>query len=134
MRKIFIIGAVIAFAVIAALVFWLRQETPFMYVSAPKTNEAITSPLSFSGKARGFWFFEASFTVRVFDANGSELGIGIAQAQDEWMTEDFVPFSGTVVFGAPFTPTGKVVFQKDNPSGLPEHDAAIEIPVRFLKQ
>lgn len=48
------------------------------------------------------------------------------------MTENFVPFSSTIEFSsAPTTQTGKVVLHKDNPSGLPQNDAKVEIPVRF---
>ncbi|MEX2014127.1 MAG: Gmad2 immunoglobulin-like domain-containing protein, partial [Parcubacteria group bacterium] len=83
------------------------------------------------GEARGNWYFEASFPVRVLDANGKELGRGIAQAEGEWMTTNFVPFRATVRFSPPTTETGTVVFQKDNPSGLPEHDAEVKVPVRF---
>lgn len=100
-------------------------------VAQPRPNTDIISPLSFSGKARGTWFFEASFPVHVKDANGNILGTGIAQAQGEWMTTDFVPFSGTVEFAASATDGGTVVFQKDNPSGLPEHDASVTVPVVF---
>lgn len=91
----------------------------------------IISPFVFSGKARGVWFFEASFPVRVLDGAGRELGIGIAQADGEWMTNDFVPFHGTVSFPSPVTATGTVIFQKDNPSDLREHDGAVTFPIKF---
>lgn len=129
MRKIFIIALLVAFAIY--MLARLDREPLPIAVNVPAVGEVISSPLSFSGTARGFWYFEASFPVRIYDANGKELGVGIAQAQDEWMTEDFVPFAGTVEFRTPETPTGTVVFQKDNPSGLPEHDASVEVPVRF---
>ncbi len=50
------------------------------------------------------------------------------------MTEDFVPFTGTISYDLPAdTPylRGAIIFKKDNPSGLPEHDDAIEIPIQF---
>ena len=47
------------------------------------------------------------------------------------MTTDFVPFSVTLTFVKPATATGTLVLQKDNPSGLPEHDASVEMPVQF---
>jgi spore germination protein GerM len=56
-----------------------------------------------------------------------------AQAQGDWMTTNFVPFSSTLTFSTPTTPTGILVLQKDNPSGLPENDAEIRIPVRFAE-
>ena len=100
-------------------------------VTAPVANAVVRSPLTVSGEARGNWYFEASFPVRILDANGKELGVIPAQAQGEWMTTNFVPFSISLSFATSTTATGVLVLQKDNPSGLPEHDASVRIPVRF---
>ncbi len=106
-------------------------ENENIRVTAPSANAVITSPLTVSGEARGTWYFEASFPVEILDANRNQVAITPAQAQGEWMTENFVSFLATLDFTPPATDTGFVVFKKDNPSGLPEHDAQIEIPVRF---
>lgn len=100
-------------------------------VEAPVINAKIGSPVTVTGKARGTWYFEASFPVKVYDANNTLLGIGVAQAQSDWMTEDFVDFVATITFSTPSTATGKLVLLKDNPSGLPVNDNSIEIPVTF---
>jgi hypothetical protein len=100
-------------------------------VTAPTANATVQSPLTITGEARGNWYFEASFPVEILDANGKVLGTHYAQAQGEWMTENFVPFRSTLTFTSPTTPTGTLVLHKDNPSGLPEHDAQVRIPVRF---
>jgi hypothetical protein len=100
-------------------------------VDNPRLNQAIESPLFAKGQARGNWYFEASFPVKVIDDNNFILGIMPAQALGDWMTTDFVPFSVTMPFSVPSTPNGKVVFQKDNPSGLPENDAELVVPVSF---
>ncbi len=100
-------------------------------VTAPVAGSLITSPLTVMGEARGRWYFEASFPVEILDANRNQVAITPAQAQGEWMTENFVSFLATLDFTPPATDTGFVVFKKDNPSGLPEHDASVEIPVRF---
>ncbi len=110
---------------------FLYQENDMVELATPLPNTVVQSPLSLSGRARGNWFFEASFSMRIEDANGTNLGIGVMQAQSEWMTTDFVPFKGTIMFIAPTTATGKLILKKDNPSGLPEHDAQMEIPIRF---
>ena len=47
------------------------------------------------------------------------------------MTEEYVDFTGTVEFAEPETETGVMEFRRDNPSGLPENDEEIRIPVRF---
>lgn len=100
-------------------------------VTAPEPGELVRSPLRLSGRARGIWYFEASFPVRILDANGNELGVVLAQATEEWMTEEFVPFTAELTFKASLTATGTLIFQKDNPSGLPEHDRKFEMPVKF---
>lgn len=132
MRKFFIF-AVVALIIVVAVIVWqsMRAPSALIIIASPKEGDVIKNPLVFSGKARGSWFFEASFPVRVVDANGKVLGATPAHADGDWMTENFVPFSGSIEFEAPKTPTGTVVFVKDNPSGLPEHDAAMEVPVRF---
>ncbi len=100
-------------------------------VTTPTANALIASPVVVTGKARGTWYFEASFPVKVLDANGKVLGVVPAQAQGEWMTTEFVPFTVSVPFATSTTATGTLVLQKDNPSGLPEFDAELRIPVRF---
>lgn len=100
-------------------------------VSSPVSNQIIASPLAITGEARGTWYFEASFPVRIEDANGNVLGRIPAQAQGEWMTENFVPFKAALVFSESRTETGTLILSKDNPSGLPEHDDSISIPVKF---
>lgn len=105
-------------------------------VFSPIANTEVTSPLLILGEARGFWFFEASFPVFLVDWDGRIIAQGIATAQDEWMTEDFVPFTAKLEFQKPefigdFSKHGALIFKKDNPSGLPKHDDALEMPVIF---
>lgn len=100
-------------------------------VAAPVASTKVSSPLSVTGEARGFWYFEASFPVELLDANGASLAIGVAQAQADWMTEDFVPFAATLTYPAPSTATGTLMLRKDNPSGMPENDDWLAIPVTF---
>ena len=47
------------------------------------------------------------------------------------MTEELVPFSATAVFEAPLTDNGRVIFEKANPSGLPENQAEYSLPIKF---
>jgi hypothetical protein len=91
----------------------------------------ISSPVMVRGRARGNWYFEASFPVQVLDGDGTILGSGPVQAQGDWMTADFVPFSGQISFSKPKSKTGSIVFKKDNPSGLPANDDSFSIPVNF---
>lgn len=101
-------------------------------VTSPTSGGTVTSPLTVSGRARGPWFFEASFPLVLVDWDGRIIAEGHATADGEWMTEEFVDFTGTVEFEKPtFDTRGTLILRKDNPSGLPEHDDAIEVPVVF---
>lgn len=106
-------------------------SNPKIRVENPEANDSVTSPLTIKGEARGNWYFEASFPTALYDANNVLLAQAPAQAEGEWMTEDFVPFELLLTFPTPKTSSGKLVLKKDNPSGLPEHDEQIEIPVLF---
>lgn len=109
----------------------IEQKADLIKVSNPGPDQIIESPLFIKGEARGFWFFEASFPVKIFDDNGFLLGVMPAQALGDWMTEDFVPFSASLRFAVPSTPKGKLVLEKDNPSGLQENADELIIPVYF---
>lgn len=100
-------------------------------VAAPGPGAVVSSPLSVRGEARGPWYFEADFPVRLLDAEGRELAVTPARAEGEWMTEGFVPFGATLPFGRPGTRTGLVVLERANPSGLSENAALAAVPVRF---
>lgn len=101
-------------------------------VTSPRPNDIVQSPIRLDGEAVGGWYFEASFPVRLVDANGYTLALRPATAKGDWMTESFVPFSLELPFAAPSTSTGTLILTKDNPSGLPEYDAELRIPVRFF--
>ncbi|MEK7610444.1 MAG: Gmad2 immunoglobulin-like domain-containing protein [Patescibacteria group bacterium] len=118
--------------------WWARNEVSLpvthgdlIVVTYPRSNQIVHSPLEVRGRARGNWFFEASFPIDLWDANGRKVVSSFAIAQSEWMTEDYVPFSVVIPFALPATPTGTLILHKDNPSGLPEHDDEVRIPVRF---
>src|SRR5687767_13755796 len=98
----------------------------------PQPGDAVSSPLIVTGEARGNWYFEASFPVTLLDANGNVVVQHYAQAEEEWMTTEFVPFRAVIEFAQPpSTPTGTLVLAKDNPSGEARFDDEIRIPVRF---
>ncbi len=96
----------------------------------PAPGQKVSSPLTVTGRARGTWFFEGSFPVTLTNWDGLIIAEAPAQAQGEWMTENFVPFSVTLTFDQQqLYDRGSLILKKDNPSGLPEHDDALEIPV-----
>lgn len=141
MKKLFIILILVAICVGIFFVYNKQPEkqmelppddhADLIRVSSPLSNAIVASPLTVKGIARGNWYFEASFPIHLYDANGKELVVVPAQAQGEWMTTEFVPFEVILTFSKPATSTGTLTLEKDNASGLPEHDDSISIPVRF---
>lgn len=106
----------------------LRDE---ILVSKPRPNQKVKSSSTVEGKARGSWFFEANFSGELFDDNNKSLGIVVLEATEEWMTQDFVSFSGKLEFATPATKKGKLIIKNANPSGMPENEKALTIPVNF---
>ncbi len=108
------------------------QFEDMLVVESLNNNGTIASPLTITGRARGGWYFEASFPIEIQNASGTKIAEGPAQAQGEWMTENYVPFSATLTFPSqPAGSVGKVILRNDNPSGLPENAKSLEIPVTF---
>lgn len=113
------------------------EKNNLIRLTSPLPNAEISSPLTITGEARGNWFFEANFPIYVTDWDGLIIGEGYATAQGEWMTTEFVPFKATLTFktadiSGQYSNRGTLILKKDNPSGLPEHDDALEIPI-YLK-
>lgn len=145
MRKIFSLSLIaLAFIGAGCLSSPVAQNSSFapsvnamprpspVHVSNVSANDVVTSPLTVKGEAPGTWFFEASFPVRLLDADGNILVAVPASAGSDWMTTAYVPFEAKLTFTKSKTETGTLVFAKDNPSGLPEHDESFSIPVRFV--
>ena len=111
--------------------FALCPHEDLIRVFSPQANEKVSSPLLIKGEARGFWFFEATFPVKLLDDKGNIIAQHYAQAKGDWMTEDFVPFESELVFEAPTTQKGWLVLEKDNPSSLSENADELRIPIIF---
>ena len=107
------------------------EKSDLIRVDSPRPNATLSNPVVVKGEARGYWFFEASFPIELRDSEGNTLAIAIAQAEGEWMTTEFVPFSVQFSFATTTAQSGVLILHKDNPSGLPEHDDELRIPVRF---
>lgn len=137
--SIFLIVALLAAIALGFYIFSINadnnggvtQHKDLIRVLEPASNATVSSPLTITGEARGNWYFEASFPIRIEDANGNVLGQHYATAQGDWMTEDFVPFQAELSFTVSATQTGTLILEKDNPSGLPENDDELRIPVQF---
>lgn len=106
--------------------------TDDIVITKPTRGAAVSSPLSIEGEARGSWFFEATFPVMLTNWDGLIIGEGYATANGDWMTDDLVPFTASIIFTDPEVgQTGTLILKKANASGLPENDESIEIPISF---
>jgi hypothetical protein len=111
-----------------------QQLSDLIKVDNPLPNQKINSPVKIKGKARGIWYFEGDFPIAIVDNEGNIIVESYATAKDEWMTEDFVPFEATITYDQPSVENGYMVFQRDNPSGLPENEMELRVPIRFENQ
>lgn len=109
-----------------------------IFLDTPKVGDTVTSPLEISGRAPGNWFFEASAPVVLTNWDGLIIAEGHIEAQSNWMTTDYVPFTGELSFeksvcaeGEDYCLRGTVILQKDNPSGESQFDDAAEFSVKF---
>ncbi len=108
------------------------EKDDLIRIDYPRPNQKIKSPLDISGQAKGSWFFEGDFPFILIDWDSSIIAQGYLTAQSDSMTEDFVEFKGQLNFEKPEgQKRGLLILIKDNPSGLPENDDALEIPVFF---
>ncbi len=113
------------------------EKKDLILITNPRPNQGISNPLVITGQARGYWFFEASFPVELYDQDGKLIGSTVAQAKptnsDGWMTENFVPFEANLNIAYSSSTTGTLVLKKDNPSGLSEKDDRLIVPVKLTK-
>ena len=131
--------AIIILALIVVLV-WPFNNSDVKNLSV-KAGQEIGTPLFVEGEAKGTWFFEGDFPIKITDEQGNVLGSSYVKSEGDpaknsgasWMTEDFVKFYGQITYSSKTGGNGFLVLQKDNPSGLPEYDKKIKIPVVLQK-
>jgi len=145
-RKTIIISSVIiVLVVLLALIFdWGRKENQTQEINASATttadmpivvnnikdNQKVSNPIKIEGKARGGWYFEATFPIQLVDAEGNIIAYTTARAQSDWATTSFVDFVAELNYIKPTSTTrALIVLNNDNPSGNPDLDQAIFIPV-----
>ncbi len=99
-------------------------------VTSPLPGDTVSRSFRVTGSAPGYWFFEASFPIRVLNEDGEEVALYIATALEDWMTMEYVHFEAEI-FLPENMPSGNttLVLSKDNPSGLSELDRSMSIQV-----
>ena len=82
-----------------------------------------------TGVLKNAYFFEANIRVDILDTNKQTLREGFGTATTEWMTTGPVSFKTKLDFSGLATGPGFIAIRNDNPSGLPENDKEIFIPI-----
>jgi uncharacterized membrane protein YqiK len=108
---------------------YINASKDLIVVDSPKPGESVGQTILVSGSARGYWYFEASFPIELQDSAGTVIAVAVAQAEGEWMTEEFVPFKARIELTTPYYGDMVLVLKKDNPSGEPQNDASVRFPV-----
>ena len=98
-------------------------------VNSPAPGATVGKSFTVTGEAPGNWYFEAVFPIQVRDKDNNKIGQTQGQAQSDWMTEAQVPFTATVTLDTPYSGPATLVLLKDNPSGLPQNDDSLEVPI-----
>jgi hypothetical protein len=81
------------------------------------------------GSIVGSWFFEGDFPIRVLDRQGDEIGVVLARAKGDWMTEEEVDFSFVLDIDIDDESIVVLKLEKSNPSDLEENSDYAQISV-----
>lgn len=110
----------------------IAEHGDFEYrIIKPKYASVVSSPLTIVGEISGGWYWEGSFRITLEDHDGVILSETVATATEAWTEEGLVPFTAVLMFDSDSRVSGTIVLIKENPSGLPENDDFIKIPVLF---
>lgn len=111
--------------------YYSNADANVIVITSPTAGSPTPSTFVVRGKARGTWYFEASFPLEVVDGDGKTLVQMPVQALGDWMTQDFVPFAATVTVPT-YSGPAQLILKNDNPSGLPENEKSITIPITLF--
>ncbi len=110
---------------------YTNASADLIVVDLPFPGAVVGKDFSVIGKARGTWYFEASFPVKVLDKDGNVLAQMPAQAEGGWMTENFVPFKADIKIPETYIGPATLILKNDNPSGDPTRDKSISFPINI---
>ena len=108
-----------------------NATSDLIQVELPFPGAVTGKSFSVIGKARGNWFFEATFPITVLDKDGKVLVQTYASAEGEWMTTDFVSFRGEVNAPIDYIGPATLILHKSNASDMRELDASISFPINI---
>ena len=114
---------------IEVLPLYVNASDDLIQIETPTPGSVTGKEFTIIGKARGTWFFEASFPIELIDENGQSLFVTHADAESDWMTQDFVSFKAVIKTPKSYIGAAVLILKKDNPSGIAEKDASMAFPI-----
>lgn len=108
---------------------YVNATADMIRATTPTPGAVTGKPVIVRGEARGNWYFEASFPIEIRDTAGTVIARGHAEAQSDWMTAEFVPFTATITVPDTFIGEAVLVLSNDNPSGLAENARSVSFPI-----
>ncbi|MFA5025566.1 MAG: Gmad2 immunoglobulin-like domain-containing protein [Candidatus Shapirobacteria bacterium] len=142
----------IAFVILLATLYPYRQtnvsnstltETPGIVEPTPRSSPVVIlspdiskpllSPQKIIGLIDKSWVFEGSFPLELFDNQDKIIYQGKASAPN-WIedTDKFTTFTANLVFKTT-SKSGFLKIKNDNPSGLPQNNKSLIIPIIYEK-
>jgi hypothetical protein len=98
-------------------------------ISSPLPNATVAKTFTVSGSTPNNWYFEASFPIEVRDIKGKLITQSHAQAQSDWTVEGPVAFTASITIPNNYSGPANLMLMRDNPSGLPQNNAEMIIPI-----
>ena len=75
------------------------SSTEIVYIANPGHNSSISTPLTVTGAARGYWYSSTgTFPVILANANGVIIAKGTAQALTTTATNDLVTYTANLIY------------------------------------
>ncbi len=109
-----------------------QHDDIHVFVQPDKTELFVVDHLlTFSGEARGTWFFEASFRAEVRDSTGTIVSVASVQGAGDWESEVFVPFTVSIKIPDTVVGRGTVVLIKNNRTSDSLPDDSYTVSVQF---
>jgi len=115
-----------------------RPNFPDIYVALPRPGAKLSLPITISGQAQPFWFFNEVFPITMYDKDKIPVGHGFVRAveQEEPNALGFIPFKGIIsqFDFPPQTKKGLLILQRGTGETTPEQVGYIEIPILFSRE
>ncbi len=108
-----------------------NQAVEGIKIDSPKDGGWVVSPLKITGSVNGGGWagFEGQVgTVQLSDNKGKKIADGVLKATTDW-TKFPTQFETTLTFTTDYKGSATLFFSNENPSGLPEKNKNLGLPV-----